>query len=97
MTPKDSDRNTTRDGVLGADAPEVITTDQATGRGLARYPVAGNKEALAVVSAARSAAWRRWELGFEGRARNLRAWRREVARGGEEVAVLIRAENGKPI
>jgi hypothetical protein len=33
------DQNTTRDGVLGADAPEVITTDQANGRELARYPV----------------------------------------------------------
>jgi succinate-semialdehyde dehydrogenase / glutarate-semialdehyde dehydrogenase len=97
MTSKDSDRKTTRDGVLGADAPEVITTDQATGRELARYPVAGNKEALAAVAAARSAAWRWWELGFEGRAKHLRAWRREIARGGEEVAVLIRAENGKPI
>ena len=97
MQSAQSDQNTTRDGVLGADAPEVITIDQATGRELARYPVAGKKEAAAAVSAARRAAWRWWELGFEGRAKHLRAWRREIVRGGEEVAALIHAENGKPV
>jgi succinate-semialdehyde dehydrogenase/glutarate-semialdehyde dehydrogenase len=97
MQSAQGDRNATRDGVLGADAPEVITIDQATGRELARYPVAGKKEALAALSAARPAAWHWWELGFEGRAKHLRAWRREIARGGEDVAALIRAENGKPI
>lgn len=87
----------TRDGVLGADAAEVITIDQATGAELARYPVAGSKEAAAAVAAARSTFETWWDLGFEGRARRLRAWRREIAVGGEEVAALIHAENGKPL
>jgi succinate-semialdehyde dehydrogenase / glutarate-semialdehyde dehydrogenase len=63
----------TRDGALGADATEVVTTDQATGRELARYPVAGAEEAMAVTRAARASAGPWWDLGFEGRARRLRA------------------------
>ncbi|MGW0085396.1 aldehyde dehydrogenase family protein [Streptomyces sp. NPDC003393] len=87
----------TRDGVLGADGTDVITIDQTTGNELARYPVAGEAAAVAAVAAARAAhePWR--NLGFDGRARRLRAWRREIARRGEEAAALIRAENGKPI
>jgi aldehyde dehydrogenase (NAD+) len=86
----------TRDGVIGQDGDEVVTVDQATGAELARYPVAGEKEAAAAVAAARSVAGAWWDLGFEGRAERLRAWRREIAVSGEEGAALIHAENGKP-
>ncbi|MBE8473855.1 aldehyde dehydrogenase family protein [Streptomyces justiciae] len=92
-----NDATITRDGVLGYDAAEIVTFDQATGAEFARYPVAGKEEAATAVAAARSvtAAW--WDLGFEGRAERLRAWRRELALGGEEGAALIHAENGKPL
>jgi aldehyde dehydrogenase (NAD+) len=92
-----NDATITRDGVLGYDAAEIVTFDQATGAEFARYPVAGKEEAAAAVTAARSvtAAW--WDLGFEGRAERLRAWRRELALGGEEGAALIHAENGKSL
>jgi succinate-semialdehyde dehydrogenase/glutarate-semialdehyde dehydrogenase len=86
----------TRDGAREADAAEVVTTDQATGRERARYPVAGPEEAAAATRAARATTGPWWDLGFEGRARLLRAWRREIATGGEELAALIHDENGKP-
>ncbi|CAM5401276.1 succinate-semialdehyde dehydrogenase (NADP(+)) OS=Streptomyces alboniger OX=132473 GN=CP975_21355 PE=3 SV=1 [Streptomyces alboniger] len=86
----------TRDGVIGQDGSEVVTVDQATGAELARYPVAGEEEAATAVAAARSVAVAWWDLGFEGRAERLRAWRREMAVSGEEGAALIHAENGKP-
>jgi aldehyde dehydrogenase (NAD+) len=87
----------TRDGVIDADGAELITIDQATGRELAHYRVAGKKEAIAAVSAARSAARPWWELGFDGRAPRLRAWQREIAKSGEEVAPIIHAEHGKSL
>ncbi|MFJ1807777.1 MULTISPECIES: aldehyde dehydrogenase family protein [unclassified Streptomyces] len=87
----------TRDGVIGQDGSEVVTVDQATGAEFARYPVAGKEEAAAAVAAARSSTGPWWDLGFEGRAERLRAWRREIAVGGEEGTALIHAENGKPL
>jgi aldehyde dehydrogenase (NAD+) len=87
----------TRDGVIGYDDTAVVTVDQATGAELARYSVAGEPEAAAVVAAARSVRGAWWDLGFDGRAQRLRAWQREIARAGEEVAALIHAENGKPL
>ncbi|MFI0990399.1 aldehyde dehydrogenase family protein [Streptomyces exfoliatus] len=87
----------TRDGVIGYDAAEIITVDQATGAEFARYAVAGKDEATTAVTAARSATGPWWDLGFEGRAQRLRAWRREIAVSGEEGAALIHAENGKPL
>lgn len=87
----------TRDGVIGYDATEIVTIDQATGAEFARYPVAGKEEAAAAVAAARSVTGAWWDLGFEGRAERLRAWRRQIALNGEEGAALIHAENGKPL
>jgi acyl-CoA reductase-like NAD-dependent aldehyde dehydrogenase len=86
-----------RDGDPDAAATEVVAVDQATGAELARYPVAGQAEAEAAVADARAAAEPWWDLGFDGRAARLRGWRRELARGGEELAALIHAENGKPV
>ncbi|MFG2135089.1 aldehyde dehydrogenase family protein [Streptomyces sp. NPDC048751] len=87
----------TRDGVIGYDASEIVTFDQATGAEFARYPVAGRGEAAAAVAAARAVTSAWWDLGFEGRAERLNAWRRELALGGEEGAALIHAENGKSL
>ncbi|QQM38096.1 aldehyde dehydrogenase family protein [Streptomyces liliifuscus] len=87
----------TRDGVIGQDGSEVVTVDQATGAEFARYSVAGKEEAAAAVAAARSVSGPWWDLGFEGRAEQLRAWRREMAISGEEGVALIHAENGKPL
>jgi succinate-semialdehyde dehydrogenase/glutarate-semialdehyde dehydrogenase len=51
---------------------------------------------MAVTRAARASAGPWWDLGFESRAWRVRAWRREIASGGEELAALIHDENGKP-
>lgn len=42
-----------------------------------------------------SSGW--WALGFAGRRRALTAWRREIARGVDDLAELVHAENGKPV
>jgi succinate-semialdehyde dehydrogenase / glutarate-semialdehyde dehydrogenase len=81
--------------ILPYDATEIVTIDQATGAEFARYPVAGKEEAAAAVAAARSVTGAWWDLGFEGRAERLRAWRRQIALSGEEGAALIHAENGR--
>ncbi|BCJ69532.1 hypothetical protein Prubr_65530 [Polymorphospora rubra] len=86
-----------RDGAPGATGDEVITLDQSTGRELARYRAAGPEQVGTAVQGARTAAGPWWDLGFDGRAVRLRAWRREIARGGEDLAALIRAENGKSL
>ncbi|MEU0462992.1 aldehyde dehydrogenase family protein [Amycolatopsis sp. NPDC006131] len=51
----------------------------------------------AAVQAARAAAPGWAELGFTGRSRRLRAWRRAIARGATELAGLIHREMGKPL
>jgi succinate-semialdehyde dehydrogenase / glutarate-semialdehyde dehydrogenase len=86
-----------RDGTRAADADDVVTIDQATGDELARYPVAGPAEASSAVDAARSAAVAWWDLGFEGRGACLRAWRREIATGAEQLAEVVHGENGKSL
>ncbi|MEU6646687.1 aldehyde dehydrogenase family protein [Saccharomonospora sp. NPDC046836] len=87
----------TRDGDSATTGSEVVTIDQATGEEFARYPVADPARVAAAVASARSVAGAWWDLGFEGRADRLRAWRRDIALGGEELAALIHAENGKSI
>ncbi|WP_051798785.1 aldehyde dehydrogenase family protein [Catenuloplanes japonicus] len=87
----------TRDGDPAAAGAEIVTRDQATGAEFARYPVAGQDDVTRAVETARTAAGPWHALGFDGRADRLRAWRREIARGGEELAALIHAENGKSV
>lgn len=87
----------TRDGNPTEAGTEVVTLDQATGAEFARYPAAGPTEAKTAVEAARRAAGPWWDLGFAGRAVRLRAWRRAILDGAEELAALIHAENGKPV
>lgn len=43
---------------------------------------------MVTLAGARAAAGPWWELGFDPRARSLRAWRREIAVGGEQAAEL---------
>jgi succinate-semialdehyde dehydrogenase/glutarate-semialdehyde dehydrogenase len=97
MSREVADNPVTRDGELAVTDSEVVTINQATGAEFARYPVAGPREATAAVAAGREAAGPWWELGFAGRAARLRAWRLDIARGGEELAALIYAENGKSL
>ncbi|KQZ68626.1 aldehyde dehydrogenase [Nocardioides sp. Root151] len=61
------------------------------------FPVMGEDDVRAVVATARTAStwWR--ELGFDGRAARLAAWRRHMWRRVDEVADLIHRENGKPL
>ncbi|MEV6632741.1 aldehyde dehydrogenase family protein [Actinoplanes sp. NPDC051470] len=87
----------TRDGDPGGTATEVITIDQTTGAEFASYLVAGAAEARQAVDIARANTGPWWEFGFAGRAERLSAWRLDIARGGEELAHLIHAENGKSL
>ena len=68
----------------------------ATGEVVATFPMMGADEVAAVVASAHEAsAW--WqELGFDGRKAKLKAFRREIARGVEELCNLVHEENGKP-
>lgn len=92
-----SEDTTTRDGNLAESRAEVVTIDQATGRDSTRYRVAGPADAAAAVRAARSDAGSWWDAGFDGRASRLRAWRRDIAVGAEDLAALIHVENGKSL
>jgi len=86
----------TRDGASGGAANEVVVIDQRTGGELARHPVATPDEVRSTVQAARAVAARWWDLGFDGRAAALAAWRRDIAEHAEDCVALIHAENGKP-
>ncbi|MFI7080405.1 aldehyde dehydrogenase family protein [Micromonospora sp. NPDC049903] len=97
MTTQTAQSTATRDGDPDTTGDEVITLDQSTGDELARYRAAGPEQVGAAVQVARTAAGPWWDLGFDGRAVRLRAWRREIARGGEDLAALIHAENGKSL
>ena len=70
--------------------------DPATGAVLSTWPVHTTEGVeAAVVRGRAAAAW--WaELGFAGRRGHLAAWRGEIARGLEDLARLVHAENGKP-
>ncbi|RIV34326.1 aldehyde dehydrogenase family protein [Micromonospora radicis] len=97
MSTETVNTSATRDGDPSVDGEELVTRDQTTGRELARHRVAGPEQVRAAVEVARTAAGPWWDLGFDGRAERLRAWRRDIAQGGEELATLIRAENGKSL
>ena len=68
----------------------------ATGEVVATFPIAGPDEVRAAVARAREAsAW--WQgLGFAERKRRLLAFKGVLARRSEELADLVRRENGKP-
>ena len=64
---------------------------------VASFPVMGEDEVRAVVATARAAStwWR--DLGFDGRAARLAAWRKHMWRRVDEIADLLHRENGKPL
>jgi acyl-CoA reductase-like NAD-dependent aldehyde dehydrogenase len=79
------------------DGPETFESlDPATGALVGRHPVHGPAEVGAAVERARgAAAW--WQAqGWEGRRDHLRRWKREIARGIDDLADLVHRENGKP-
>ena len=69
----------------------------ADGQVVASFPIMGRDEiSLAVDTAHIAARW--WgDLGWDGRAQRLRAWKREIARGAEDLAELLHRETGKPV
>ncbi|MEP6599442.1 MAG: aldehyde dehydrogenase family protein [Actinomycetota bacterium] len=79
---------------------QVATTfdslDAVTGAVVASPPVHTAEDVRAAVGRARPAAiwWR--ELGYAGRAARLRAWRALLTDRLDELALLMRRENGKP-
>lgn len=66
------------------------------GRVVGTFPVCDPAAVVSVVDRARPAArgWR--ELGFAGRARVLRAWRRDIVAHLDDLIDVVRAETGKP-
>ncbi len=79
------------------DATVMLESRSAgTGHIVASFPIMGADEVRARVDDARIAA--RWwaDLGWEGRAERLTAWKRVIARRSEELATLVHRETGKP-
>jgi acyl-CoA reductase-like NAD-dependent aldehyde dehydrogenase len=76
---------------------QLQSLNPATGEVVATFPIAGPDEVRAAVERARAAAaW--WQgLGFAERRRRLLAFKGVVARRSEELADLVRRENGKPV
>ena len=68
----------------------------ATGAVVATFPIMGAEDVADVVMRARDAStW--WQcLGYDGRKAKLRAFKRELALGLEELCDLVHEENGKP-
>ena len=72
------------------------STDPGSGVLVGTFGVDGPAEVLAAVARARTAAAWWQDLGCEGRARRLNAFKGILARGADEVCDLIHRENGKP-
>lgn len=79
-------------------APDTMLESRSAGSGeiVASFPLMGPEEVRARVDDARIAA--RWwaDLGWDGRAERLTAWKRVIARRSEELAALVHRETGKP-
>jgi acyl-CoA reductase-like NAD-dependent aldehyde dehydrogenase len=76
---------------------QLVSTDPATDEVVATFPVMDAAAVRAVVARAREAApwWR--AQGYAGRRAALLAWKRYLARHGEELVDLMHRENGKPL
>ncbi len=86
-------------GTAGAASPGACfdSHNPATGEVLASYPIADRETVDAAVARAHEAAQWWAELGFDGRAKQLSAWRRMLARRAGSLADVVHKENGKPI
>lgn len=71
--------------------------DPATDRVLGIYPIHTADDVTAAVARARAATgW--WEsLGFDGRAKRMRAWKGIITRDMAELCEVVRGETGKPL
>ena len=90
----------TRDAVSAPAANQQDTFDSLdprSGEVIASYPRHTPEQVDAAVARARRAA--RWwaDLGFDGRARKLGAWRRLIDQRREELAAVVSRETGKPM
>jgi acyl-CoA reductase-like NAD-dependent aldehyde dehydrogenase len=78
-------------------AEKFDSLDPASGDVVGTYPMHTADDVNAAVTRARGAAgwWR--DLGYQGRGKRLRAWRRLLVRRSDELADLMHRENGKPV
>jgi acyl-CoA reductase-like NAD-dependent aldehyde dehydrogenase len=76
-------------------AEKFDSLDPASGDVVGTYPMHTADDVNAAVTRARGAAgwWR--DLGYQGRGKRLRAWRRLLVRRSDELADLMHRENGK--
>ncbi|WP_235738836.1 aldehyde dehydrogenase family protein [Nocardioides alcanivorans] len=76
---------------------QLVSTSPATDEVVATFPVQGEEEVRNAVRRAREASVWWQEQGHGGRRVALLNWRRHLARTSDELAELIRRENGKPL
>ncbi len=95
-TDADADAGVSPPPVASAPAETFDSLDPATGQVVGTHPVCGPAEVEAAVARARVAAATWADLGFDGRAPLLGAWRALLANRAEELASVIRQETGKP-
>ena len=81
---------------MTATATTFSSLDPRTGEVVGTYPVHDAAAVEAAVARAVEAA--RWwaDLGFDGRARRLREWKKALVRGLDRLARAISDETGKP-
>ena len=97
MSPVATSKTSRTSKPSAARSAKLTTYNPADGTVVKVFPNMGEKEVNEIVGRARAArAW--WqEIGFEGRARHLKAWRGYLWRHVDELAELIHQENGKPV
>ncbi|HWU23893.1 MAG TPA: aldehyde dehydrogenase family protein [Nocardioides sp.] len=74
---------------------DLISFDPANDSVVATFPVMGEADVAAAVDSARGASSWWQDQGFPGRAAHLRRWRRHIWAHVDEIADLIKRENGK--
>ncbi len=85
------------EGVVDKAATDTFDSlDPATGKVVASFPVQSADEVRAAVERGRAAfGW--WQsIGYQGRRARLNAWNALLVRRSDELAELMRQENGKP-
>ena len=84
-------------GIAGSAQDDTFDSyNPANGELVARHPRGTPEQVRAAVRAAQQAAQWWAGLGFDGRAKRLKAWKGVLARRAPELADLVTRENGKP-
>ncbi len=84
-------------GIAGSAQDDTFDSyNPANGELVARHPRGTPEQVRAAVCAAQQAAQWWAGLGFDGRAKRLKAWKGVLARRAPELADLVTRENGKP-